>query len=168
MIAIAPATDEHLPIIRDIAYRTWPATFGEILSAEQIEYMLDMMYTLDALKNQIHEQGHVFLMATEPDSNVYFGYVSFELNYKNQPTTKIHKLYILPESQGKGVGNVLVSAVTLLARQSGNDSLLLNVNRHNKAIGFYERLGFSVAATETIDIGNGYVMDDLVMKKSLY
>lgn len=167
MLGIALATDEHLPIIRDIAHRTWPATFGEILSPEQIGYMLEIMYSLDALQKQVHEQGHVFLLAAEPVSDTNLGYVSFELNYQGQPTTKIHKLYILPENQGKGVGHALVSAVTMMARQHGNDSLSLNVNKHNKAVQFYERLGFSVADTEVIDIGNGFVMDDLVMTKPL-
>lgn len=167
MLGIALATDEHLPIIRDIAHRTWPATFGEILSPEQIGYMLEMMYSLDALQKQIHEQGHVFLLAAEPVSDTYLGYVSFEPNYRGQPTTKIHKLYILPDSQGKGVGQTLVSAVVMMARQQGNEALLLNVNKHNRAVRFYERLGFSVADTEVIDIGNGFVMDDFVMKKPL-
>ncbi len=168
MLTITPATDALLPIIRAIAYRTWPDTFGAILSPEQIDYMLEMMYSLDALRAQVNERGHIFLMAAEADSDVYWGYVSYELNYKGYPTTKIHKIYILPESQGKGVGYALINAVTDAARQHGQTALSLNVNKHNKAIHFYERQGFSIAETETIDIGNGYVMDDLIMIKPLF
>ncbi|AQG79792.1 GNAT family N-acetyltransferase [Spirosoma montaniterrae] len=167
MLNITPAALDHLPVIRDIAYRTWPATFGEILSPEQIAYMLEMMYSLDALREQVNEKQHVFLLATEPDSDQFLGYASYELNYQNQPITKIHKIYILPESQGKGVGNALISAVTDVARQHGNTALSLNVNKHNKAVRFYERIGFAIAKTETIDIGNGFIMDDLVMIKPL-
>lgn len=44
-------------------------------------------------------------------------------------------------------------------------SLGLNVNRYNKAKGFYERLGFNVIGEENIPIGNGYFMNDYVMEK---
>jgi len=167
MIGIAPVTINDLPIIQDIAYRTWPATFGEILSADQITYMMAMMYSPEALREQIEEKGHIFLLAADPNIDQNLGYVSYELNYQGQPATKIHKLYVLPESQGKGVGQALISIVAIMAQQHNNESLWLNVNRHNKAIRFYERQGFSVMATETINIGNGYVMDDVVMKKPL-
>ena len=46
-------------------------------------------------------------------------------------------------------------------------SLLLNVNRHNKAISFYKKYGFDIIAEEDIDIGNGYYMNDYVMEKKL-
>ncbi|RYC70901.1 MULTISPECIES: GNAT family N-acetyltransferase [Spirosoma] len=167
MITIIPATDEHLPVIRDMAYRTWPGTFGQILTDGQIQYMLEMMYSPMALRAQVHEQKHVFLLAQEADQDTFLGYVSYELTYRHQPVTKIHKLYIVPESQGKGVGNALVGAVADAARQAGDEALSLNVNRFNKAVGFYERLGFAVAGSETIDIGNGFIMDDLIMKKPL-
>ena len=51
--------------------------------------------------------------------------------------------------------------------QRGAVSLLLNVNRQNKAKFFYEKLGFTVIKEEDIDIGNGYFMNDYVMEKRL-
>ncbi len=165
MITLTKATEHDLPIIRDIAHKTWPDTFAEILSPTQIRYMLDMMYGLDVLKTQINEKKHVFLLAQDDESKEYLGFVSYEFDYKGQSKTKIHKIYLLPESQGKGVGRLLIDNVAELARQQNNNRLSLNVNKHNKAIQFYERMGFTIVDTETIDIGNGFIMDDLVMEK---
>ena len=39
--------------VQQIAKLTWPDTFKEILSASQIEYMLDWMYNIETLKQQI-------------------------------------------------------------------------------------------------------------------
>jgi GNAT superfamily N-acetyltransferase len=167
MITITPATEEQLSIVRSIAYQTWPSTFGDILSPEQIEYMLDMMYSPDALRSQVNERNHVFLLARDTDSQETFGFVSYELDYKGEPATKIHKLYLLPASQGKGVGRQLLDYVAGLAQKHGNARLSLNVNRNNKAVQFYERTGFSVVHQENIDIGDGYLMEDYVMEKSL-
>lgn len=167
MITITEATEQDLPVIRDIAYRTWPATFGEILSPAQIDYMLNMMYGLDALRAQIEDKNHVFLLAQETDSNEYLGFISYEFDYKDQSKTKIHKIYLLPASQGKGVGRLLIDKVAVLAMERNNPSLSLNVNKYNKAIQFYERMGFATVDTETIDIGEGFLMEDYIMEKPL-
>jgi GNAT superfamily N-acetyltransferase len=75
----------------------------------------------------------------------------------------LHKLYVLPHTQGSGVGTALLQAVFAAARTAGNTRVELNVNRYNPARHFYARHGFSVLRDEVIDIGEGYVMDDHVM-----
>lgn len=167
MIAITEATEHDLPIIRDIACQTWPTTFGEILSPSQISYMLDMMYSLDALKTQIKDKNHVFLLAQDAGNKKYLGYISYEFDYEGQSRTKIHKIYLLPASQGKGVGRLLINNVAKLGIEHKNVNLALNVNRFNKAIQFYERMGFTNVGNETIDIGDGFLMEDFVMEKPI-
>lgn len=167
MITITQATEADLPIIQNIAYQTWPNTFGDILSPAQIDYMLGMMYSLESLKTQVTEKNHVFLLAKDDDSGEYLGYTSYELNYKGQPATKIHKIYLLPASQGKGVGRLLIDRVAKAAKAHTNDRLSLNVNRFNKAVQFYERMDFLVVGTEDIDIGDGFLMEDFIMEKPL-
>jgi len=165
MIELITASQVHLPEIKRIAYETWPATFGAILSEKQIAYMLDWMYSIPSLTSQIEEKGHVFILAQEGDE--YLGYVSYELNYNGLPKTKIHKIYLLPASQGKGVGALLINHVGEIATENQNKALLLNVNRYNKAVGFYEKMGFNIVGNETIDIGDGFLMDDFMMEKPL-
>lgn len=167
MIDVFPATVADLPIIRHLAQQIWPSTFAEILSEPQIDYMLEMMYSLNALKNQMSEKNHVFLLAQEKESRQYLGYVSYEPDYQGQLITKIHKIYLLPASQGKGMGRKLLDEVARAAHSQGNTILSLNVNCHNKAIQFYEKMGFRHVRSEKIDIGQGYVMDDFVMEKWL-
>lgn len=167
MITITEATEQDLPIIQDIAYRTWPATFGEILSPAQIDYMLGIMYSLDSLTAQIRDKNHIFLLAQEADSNEYLGFISYEFDYRNESKTKIHKIYLLPASQGKGVGRLLIDTVATLAIERANTRLSLNVNKFNKAIQFYERMGFVTTDSETIDIGEGFLMEDHIMEKPL-
>ena len=167
MIDVSEVSEEDLPIIQNIACQTWPSTFGEILSPKQISYMLDMMYSLDALRRQINEQNHVFLLARNKGTSEYLGYVSYELDYKNELLTKIHKIYLLPASQGKGIGRLLIDSVAQLAMQHTNNRLGLNVNRNNKAIQFYERMGFVIVGNEDIDIGDGFIMEDFIMEKQL-
>jgi GNAT superfamily N-acetyltransferase len=150
--------------IQQLAYRIWPATFSEILSQQQIDYMLDMMYSTASLEKQMKE-GIVFLIAFE--GTVPVGFVSYELNYKGRTKTKIHKLYLLPEVQGKGYGRNLIEQVSKIARKNKQISLILNVNRFNQAIHFYLKTGFQQVAEESIAIGNGFLMEDIVMELEL-
>lgn len=165
MLKITVASETDLSEIKRIAYETWPLTFGEILSPQQIEYMLEWMYSLPSLTEQIQEKGHVFMLIKEEGESL--GYVSYELNYKGIAKTKIHKIYLLPASQGKGVGAALIRRVAEIATENQNTALILNVNRFNKAIGFYEKMGFAIVGSEDIDIGDGFLMQDYIMEKPL-
>jgi diamine N-acetyltransferase len=156
---------EDLPKVQSIAHRTWPSTFANILSPEQIEYMLNWMYSLEMLESQF-DKGHAFLLIEE--NGIELGFAGFELNYSEGPNSKLHKIYLLPEAQGKGAGKALILEVADRARRSNQKSLLLNVNKYNqKAIDFYLKMGFQEIYKEVIDIGNGYVMDDVVMELNL-
>lgn len=163
---IKEATTTDIESIIEIAQNTWFEAYKNILSEEQIEYMLTMMYSQEALKSQMENQNHVFLLVGNDNINGYQGFVSYELNYKDSNKAKLHKLYVLPENQGLGIGRILINKVCETAAKSGNQSVLLNMNRYNKALDFYTRMGFEIKAEENIDIGNGYWMEDYVMENS--
>ena len=150
--------------IKTIAELTWPDTFKDILSNEQIRYMLDWMYSIEVLASQI-DNGHQFYVLTENEKDL--GFVGIELNYPNQGKTKIHKIYVLPEFQGKGIGGKLIEKVVQYSKLNKINSLTLNVNRFNKAIDFYLKKGFKITMEENIDIDNGFLMEDYVMEKIL-
>lgn len=166
MIQFIKATDGQAYIlIQELAYKTWPQTFTGILSSEQIAFMLEKMYSLESLQEQIESKGHIFILAKEEDQCL--GFISYELHHDDSQFTKIHKLYLLPSSQGKGLGKILIETVAEKALQNGDIMLSLNVNRQNKAIDFYEKMGFVKVKEENISIGNGFWMEDFVMEKQL-
>ncbi|MEC4005322.1 GNAT family N-acetyltransferase [Flavobacterium sp. SUN052] len=162
-MTISVATKNQLPIIQELTYKIWPITYGEILSNEQLEYMLNKFYDILYLENQL-DNGQVFLLAEE--NGIYYGFASYELNCDNSNKTKIHKLYVLPQTQGKGLGKLFVDKITKIAKEANNKSVFLNVNRYNKALMFYEKIGFQNVKTIDIEIGNGYLMEDFVMELS--
>jgi ribosomal protein S18 acetylase RimI-like enzyme len=164
MIEIREALPNELNIIRDIAYKTWPVAYGPILSNMQLDYMLEQMYSIEALNKNLDE-GHHFLIAKE--HNVPLGFASYILHYPTKGTVRIPKIYVLPETQGKGIGRLLIDEIQIQALKHGAEKISLNVNRFNNAKHFYEKLGFEVTAEEDIEIGNGYLMEDYIMEKQL-
>jgi diamine N-acetyltransferase len=162
MIEIIQAEEIHFPVIQDIANKTWAPTFENILSKEQIEYMLDQMYSINSLKKQIQKKNNVFLLAVK--NNKYLAYASYELHYGLEPKTKLHKIYILPEEHGQGIGKLMIQYIKQIALANEDQWITLNVNRNNKAVDFYKKIGFEIKLQEDIDIGKGYLMEDYVME----
>jgi ribosomal protein S18 acetylase RimI-like enzyme len=158
---IVVATKEQLAIVKNLAYIIWPNAYETILSRAQLDYMLEMIYSIDSLEKQFNI-GHVFILI-EDDQN-FIGFASYELNYNNSNKTKLQKLYVLPEIQGKGIGKQVIDYIKDKVVLSNNVALFLNVNKFNKAKDFYQKYGFQIIKEEVIDIGNNYIMDDYVME----
>lgn len=148
--------------IQDIAHKTWPSTYGDIISSDQIEYMLEMMYEPEALERQMFEGKHFLIAETQKEGPIGFA------SYGNigSGIFKLHKLYVLPKCHGKGAGKQMLKAILDKVIDLGGKELLLQVNKKNKAVSFYQKMGFSIVREYDLDIGRGYWMNDYVM--SLY
>ena len=161
MFEIRNAVTDDIPLIRDLTFKVWPQTYASILSQEQIDYMLEMMYSESSLKKQMTEEECQFIIVEETKEPV--GFASYS---ETEPGVwKLHKIYILPNQQGKGTGRFVLDYIYNSIRQQNARALQLQVNRFNKAKDFYEKLGFTVIQVADFDVGNGYFMNDYVMEK---
>ena len=164
MYSIRQATINDLEIIRDIAEKTWWATYAPIIEKEQISFMLGEIYSVENISAQLAQGTQTYLLLIEEGKPVAFA--AYSPREEDPEIYKLHKLYCLPETQGKGYGKVLINEVANKTAKSGKHTLDLNVNRHNKAKSFYEKMGFQIAYEEDIPIGP-YWMNDYVMRKEL-
>jgi GNAT superfamily N-acetyltransferase len=160
-LSIRPGEPEDINSIGFLAQQIWPVTYGEILSEEQMKYMLNLFYNPAALRKQMLEDKHQFLIVEQDEEPI--GFASWG-PAGEAGVYKLHKLYVLTGQQGKGLGRALLQYIFEAIRPLGARVLRLNVNRHNKARQFYERMGFAVVREEDVPIGNGYFMNDYVME----
>lgn len=158
------AHKDEMHLIKKIAFDTWPVAYKNILSDGQLQYMLVTMYDVEALISQVEKLSHQFVIAID-DLGSEIGFASFSV-FINQPTKyKLHKLYVLPNHQGKKVGRMLLNFVLEETKKNKKiTSILLNVNRKNDAVEFYLKNGFYILNEEDNDIGQGYFMNDYVMQ----
>ena len=84
-----------------------------------------------------------------------------------QSKLKINKLYVLPSFHGKGIGKKLIEKSIERAEFTGVKQIYLQVNKDNKAVEFYKKVGFHIEKEAIFDIGHGFVMDDYIMAYSL-
>lgn len=165
-IAIFPARRRtDLPLVAELARRIWQQHYPGIITRAQIDYMLERGYSEAALAPFTHDQGAgLALVHVDYDPA---GFAAW-LRAGEPATTKLDKLYVMPEVQRHGIGKQLMAHVEQAARADGASTLILNVNKRNEAaIAFYQRCGFAVREAVVVDIGGGFVMDDYVMAKPL-
>jgi len=162
---ILPGLPSDFKTIQALAYAIWPVAYGDILSKQQLDYMLDAFYSEAALLKNYQEKGHMFLLVRDGEKAV--GFASYELHYQNRKVTRIHKIYLHPETQGKGAGKLLMQEIEKIALKNNNTTLSLNVNRFNKALRFYQKLGFAIVGEEDIALEHGYLMEDYIMEKEV-
>ncbi|MFD1188423.1 GNAT family N-acetyltransferase [Pontibacter rugosus] len=162
-LTIRQADAAEIPLIKQLAEATWGPTYQSILSKEQLEFMFDTIYSEEALAQQMAD-GQTFLLLFEGESPL--GFASYSVKDEAEKIYKLNKIYLLPQTQGKGYGKTLLNAVEHEVKQLGAAILDLNVNRYNNAKAFYERCGYQVYVQEDIAIGP-YWMNDYVMRKEL-
>lgn len=162
---IVQATPADVDIIRDIAADAFPKTYGDILSEEQIDYMMEMMYSHDKLVRDIQQDGFHYYIAFYRKEPV--GYLSVQK--QDTHTLYLDKIYIKPAMQKIGLGKDLIRKAEECGRQvcGKGAHLYLRVNKNNDAIGFYKHMGLTIEIEDKKDIGGGYYMDDFVMGKTL-
>lgn len=145
--------------IRSIALDVWPQVYKEILSADQISYMMDMMYSPQVIGQEIDGVFSWYLVKDADD--VAAGYVS--IYFPEDGVCKLDKIYIRPEFRNRGFGRAAVEHICGVARERGAKQLILNVNKYNlNAQESYRHFGFRQLKSEVNDIGAGFVMDDFV------
>lgn len=161
MVEFRKATEKDIPLLRELAEKSWKSAYANILSPEQIDYMLAEMYSEKEISSQLQNSDYHYYLIL--NNEIPAGFMGFELNYE-QDTTKLHRIYLLEEFKGQGLGKKGLNLLKEKVKENINHRIILNVNKNNPAIKIYESQGFKVFAEGIFDIGNGYVMDDFLLE----
>lgn len=159
---VLEATPKDIPLIQDLAKRSWEMAYSKILSPGQISYMMAEMYSEKEISSQMENPDWRYFLIKDDEGN-FGGFIGYQFNYEPK-TTKLHRIYMVPESKGKGLGKFALNYLKNHVSENGNERIILNVNKYNNAKDFYESQGFKVYEEGVFDIGNGYVMDDYLME----
>ena len=160
MLSFQKASEDDTVLLRTLAREIWTTYYPGIISMEQIEYMLNRMYSAETIRKEINEGVYWELLYLE---NMPIGFLS--ITSTKDGIAKLNKLYMKNTCHGKGFGQQALSHVTDFARRNKLKEVYLTVNKENsKAIKAYEKAGFIRTDSVVSDIGGGYVMDDYIYR----
>lgn len=158
-LSFKTASFEDLNIITNLANNLWPQYYISIITKEQINYMLEQVYSEKNLVQQMKD-GQEFTIVNIDNKPI--GYFSFSKIENNNYF--LHKFYIDIKNQRKNIGTQTFQYIS--NKLNTPKTIDLTVNRANyKAINFYFKIGFVIKEIANFDIGNGYFMNDFVMTK---
>lgn len=161
-IRLRRATEADAAAIEALAHRIWFAHYLEIVSAEQVAYMLADRYTQASLCQQMQTPNHDFWLP-HTDDGTLLGFLHIAAD-DQQPTPGhyfLHKFYLDNGQRGAGVGATVFAQ--LLAQYTDVQGISLYVNRRNfRSVNFYFKMGFRIE--RWLDQYTGpYLLDDYLM-----
>lgn len=164
-IEISAVTPADVDAIAALARIVWQNAYPGIITQTQIDYMLEQRYNAQRLLEELAMPG-ICWDQIRIDGTLA-GFAS-TLPASTTGEMKLDKLYVDPARQRLGLGGRLIARVSERALARGCHTLILAVNKQNeRAIAAYRKNGFAVREAVRVEIGNGFVMDDFIMAKSL-
>lgn len=153
--------DEQVKFTAELANEIWHQHFSGIISDCQIDYMLEKFQSYDAMKRQICEDGYQYFLMKD-DNGGFFGY--FAVAPKDNDLF-LSKIYIKKESRGNGYARKAVEFIKNLVREMSLNGIFLTVNRGNAdTVKIYKKMDFQIIDKVDTDIGNGFFMNDYIMR----
>ncbi|RKE94759.1 GNAT family N-acetyltransferase [Ichthyenterobacterium magnum] len=159
---ILAKNESDFKTIAKLAHTIWHHHYEPIIGINQVEYMLDKFQSIEAIKSQIND-GYEYYLVNYNSTSV--GYISIK---KDDDALFLSKIYVLSDYRGKKIGKTAMQFISDRAKNLNCNTIRLTVNKYNtNSIKAYERLGFKTIEALVIDIGNGYIMDDYKMEKTI-
>jgi O-acetyl-ADP-ribose deacetylase (regulator of RNase III)/GNAT superfamily N-acetyltransferase len=157
---IPVSTPDQINTVAILAKEIWYEHYLPIIGEEQVTYMIDKFQSAAAITKQISGEMYEYYLiyhSFEPSGYIWIKESNSELF--------LSKFYILKNKRGNGLGRKAFEFVVNRAKELNLKTISLTVNKYNtSSIKAYEKLGFQNAGPVVADIGNGYIMDDYLMK----
>lgn len=159
---ISQANRGDIDLIRELAEKTFEPTYRDITLKGMIETLFEEMYSVENINKQFDSGCQFFLLYHEGEA---VGYLSLER--QGETLVYLHRLYILPEMQGRGYGKILINYGFAKSKEmvgGGECRVELRVNKYNKAFEFYKSIGMQIAYYEEMVVeGTDFIRPDYIM-----
>lgn len=155
------AQDSDVGLISRLGHKIFSETYEDILSEEQIEYMLEMMYSTYSIRRQMQNNNSFYIVYSEGEA---VGYIAIE--DKGEGAFHLQKLYLRSDMHGKNIGREMINKVYEHAKDlyPNGATITLNVNRNNPTLDFYKKMGWEIIEKGDFDLGSGFFANDYIMK----
>ncbi len=154
---------DDIKCLADLASEIWHEYWVEILSKEQIDYMIGKFQSEKAINNQLKNENYIYFFIVQNGEKA--GYIG--MSNKNDYLF-LSKLYLKKEFRHKSIGTKAFEFIKGYAKSQNYTDIVLTVNKQNEnTIKAYIKWGFKIIDAVVTDIGSGFVMDDYIMRYSI-
>lgn len=144
-------TEKDFLGLYDFMKPIWLETYGNILSPQHLEYLLEKYFSAEGVK-VYRNMGYQYKKIDDVGVLVYVDKGDY---------TYMDKLYLSPNGRSKGYPKLVFEYLLSLGKD-----VVLNANQKNeRAVKCYFKNGFIIEKEELVDLGNGLFNPDYVMRK---
>ena len=156
-------TDGDIASVREVTWTTWVDAYSSYIPAEDLRSYFDLHYSTEALQHLYRNpdvRGFLALIDGRP-AGVLRSFVD-----RGEGRFYVSSLYVLPEHQGKGLGNRLMTMAENRALECGMDKIWLGVMSQNfPALDWYRRHGFTFVEELPFSMGRTTVQHLIGFRK---
>lgn len=147
-IHIRSAHIADVEAIQEVARKSWADVYAAIMPSSIQSQALDKWYSTQALEQAVRSDRSVFLVAEVRHTVAAF----LQIVRLTDRSCELTRIYVLPEHQRQGIGEQLFCAA-LREIDSGMNEMVVHVEERNeRALRFYDRIGFRKSRTTTQDL----------------
>lgn len=143
------ANCDEIRIISDLTLKALPDDFSGILSSDEIDFMLERLYSQEILQNA-KESGRIYIIAKIEGKDVGVG----SFIQEGPDLFFMGKIHVLPEYRENGAGSAIFQAVCAEIKKlhPAPCKVELMANHSNTALDFYKKLGLKYERDEIFDL----------------
>ncbi len=157
-------SDKQINIVECLASQIWREYFGPMFEADTLDYVIQVMQSKPAILSQISEGYLYYLIQPENDAIGYFSICTSEKDDEIQ----LSKLYLLSTERSRGIGKQVIASLEKTAREQGISKIALSVfEKNTESFKKYKNMGFRRTGSLDRDIGNGIVIHNYTMEKTV-
>lgn len=165
-ILIVPAITAEVELLQQLARQTFQESFGADNTPENMKHYLQENLSLTKLSAEMGNPDSEFFFAmlkTQPVGYMKLNYKTAQSELFNSRAVELERIYVLKSHQGQQIGQMMFSRAVEAAKEVKAPFLWLGVWEHNtKAIGFYQRNGFTQFDTHPFMLGTEKQIDILM------
>jgi ribosomal protein S18 acetylase RimI-like enzyme len=171
-VYIKKATEKDVGLLLDLSAQTFHQAFGTQNSCDNMSAYMASAFSEEQLLEEIKSPHSLFLMAYIPGEQAPVGYTKLRMGktpreLKDARTIEIHRIYVVQEMIGRGVGKALMESCLEFAQRHNYEVIWLGVwERNIRAIDFYKKWGFKKFSSYIFRLGTED-QTDYLMKKNL-
>lgn len=158
-------------MVASLAARLFTETYGPSHPEPELSRYLARSFPVEGIRDTIADRNANLFVVEDEEKAIAYAYLRASpeppAGVKGDRTFEIVRFYVDPACQGRGVGAALMEECFVDARARGADVIWLQVWKEAPwAVGFYQRMGFSIVGSAPFYFGDR-VGDDHIMSRPL-
>lgn len=146
-----------------LAQEIYREHYSKIVPMDFLEYWIELYQNKQTIIESINSGEIYYLIKSE---NEYVGYFSYTID-NLEKNLFISKLYIRKDSRGKGLARFAFEKILNTAKSFRLNEIWLKTLRKNPSVKIYQKFGFEIFKEVKTDIGQGFILDDYILKLNL-